>query len=344
MENSLGYEKGLVSVIVPTYNGQNTILKCIESILCQTYENLEIIIIDDGSTDDTALICRNILKKDNRIKFIFKENSGVSDSRNRGISLSRGEFIQFVDCDDYIDKNMIEVLMNSITKFEADVVVCGYRRVGGTSVELKPCISKVYNSILELEPDFNKILNLHLFNSPVNKLYRKKCIKSLFPENVSLGEDLIFNLNYFARCKKMVFIDQCLYNYLVYQSNSLNVRFNSDTFKNIVIVYDELKKFCATYFVDPKCTQIADKEFATMFYYLMKKVSICPNFSKKEKINYIKSYCSSKYVKTIDFNICIPDKQVKFIWTLSKINASFLIYGFFRGKQKLKIRSIKNEN
>ena len=100
------YVDGLLSIIVPAYNCEKSIEKCIDSILKQTYNDIEIIIVNDGSTDRTDDICREMAKQENRIKYIFKENGGVSSARNIGLDFANGEFIQFVDSDDYLEKHI----------------------------------------------------------------------------------------------------------------------------------------------------------------------------------------------------------------------------------------------
>ena len=115
-----------ISVIVPVYNVEKYLDKCVESIVNQTYKNLEIILVDDGSTDSCPEICDEWAKKDNRIKVIHKPNGGLSSARNAGMDSMTGSYIQFVDSDDYIKSNMIEVMYGNIIKGDYDVCVCNY--------------------------------------------------------------------------------------------------------------------------------------------------------------------------------------------------------------------------
>ncbi len=115
-----------ISIVVPIYNAEKYLDRCIQSILNQSYKDLEIILIDDGSTDSSNKICNNYQKRDNRIKFISQKNEGVSAARNRGISEATGEFIGFVDSDDYIQPNMYETLYGLINKYNCDISICGY--------------------------------------------------------------------------------------------------------------------------------------------------------------------------------------------------------------------------
>ena len=123
-------EKSLqkVSIIVPVYNGAKKLPRCLDSILGQTYENIEVILINDGSQDDSEKICREFAKKDSRIRVISKENEGVSATRNRGIEEAAGTYIQFTDCDDYLEKDYIENMVHAMELQDADLVIAGYTR------------------------------------------------------------------------------------------------------------------------------------------------------------------------------------------------------------------------
>ena len=106
--------KKLISVVLPIYNVENYIEKCMESVLNQTYKNIEIILVDDGSPDNCPIICDQYVKEDNRVKVVHKENGGLSDARNAGIKVANGDYITFIDSDDYVDKDYVEFLYNTI--------------------------------------------------------------------------------------------------------------------------------------------------------------------------------------------------------------------------------------
>lgn len=126
----------LISIIVPIYKVENYLIRCIESIVCQTYENIEIILVDDGSPDKCPMICDEWAKKDERIKVIHKKNGGLSDARNAGITIAQGEFLLFVDSDDCIEKDLCESCMN-VMDADVDIVAFNYRRVYDTYSENK---------------------------------------------------------------------------------------------------------------------------------------------------------------------------------------------------------------
>lgn len=237
-------ENGKVSVIIPIYNGEKYISDCIESIRNQTYNNIEILLINDGSTDSTQQICENYEKEDNRIKLYNNKNSGVSYSRNFGINKATGEYILFVDCDDFIENNMIEVIVNKIHEF--DYVAVNYKKYYSEekivrNVKVTDC---EYNKQSFLG-DFWNLYNCNIINSPCNKIFKTSVIKEnniKFRVEYNLGEDLIFNLEYIQFCEKFCVMNQYLYNYR-YKLNSLTTTFRKDKIYVQIELNNKIKKF-----------------------------------------------------------------------------------------------------
>ncbi len=239
----------LVSVIIPVYNAENSLDKCIRSILVQTYTNIEIIIINDGSTDTSGRICDQYAKSDDRITVIHQKNSGVSVSRNRGLGVSKGYYIQFIDADDYIENNMVEKLVCAIQN-DADLVISGYRYIYKKAkavniVERNPRTGMYDRN--EFLLDFGKLYSGGFTNSVCNKMYISRIIKKeniSFPEEVSMGEDLIFNLGYFGHCTKVTIIDNLLYNYVKNGNpHSLTAKYKENLFENQKMLYLKVKSF-----------------------------------------------------------------------------------------------------
>ena len=123
--------KDLISVIIPVYKTEKYLVRCLESVINQTYKNVEIILVDDGSPDKSPELCDNLAKKYQSIKVIHKENGGLSSSRNAGLDIASGDYISFIDSDDYIDQYMLERLYHAITKHDADVAMLRYKEVSG---------------------------------------------------------------------------------------------------------------------------------------------------------------------------------------------------------------------
>lgn len=205
--------KRTVSVIVPLYNAEKTLVRCVQSILRQTYRHLEVILVNDGSSDRSGTICENLALTDERIKVYHQQNAGPASARNVGIKRARGEYIQFVDADDVISAKMVETLLKTE---KADLVICGYQR--GNEQVLPPLIGNF--SIANFLVHFGSFYKQTLLSSPCNKLYRSAVLQTeeiLFPENVRYGEDLRFNLAYLQHAKSITVVNDVLY---IYQESS----------------------------------------------------------------------------------------------------------------------------
>lgn len=223
----------LISVIIPVYNAGKYFNHCIESIVNQTYKNLEIIIVDDGSTDETPKSCEEWAKKDKRIKVIHKENGGASSARNVGIDNAVGEYIGFVDADDYIDLDMYEAMISQIIEHNADAARCGIIRESddGTTenwgtgnydvrvLEGKQVLADVGEAV--------GIVPVHVGN----KLFKTKCIGDIrFDTSYKFAEDTLFNFMVAKNIKKMVYNDVNRYHYMFNESSITNNGINENNF------------------------------------------------------------------------------------------------------------------
>ena len=167
----------LISIIVPIYRVEKYLNRCIDSILSQSYRNLEIILVDDGSPDNCSIICEEYAKKDKRIKVIHKKNGGLSEARNYGIEASTGDYIMFVDSDDYISKDMCKTLLINALENNADIVVCNFKEVYTDKVEKinKQCIKGNLEVISNIEVLYKYLLKTTIDMVVVwNKLYKRK--------------------------------------------------------------------------------------------------------------------------------------------------------------------------
>jgi len=217
----------MISVIVPIYNVEKYLSKCIESIINQTYKDLEIILVNDGSLDNCPRICDEYAKKDNRIKVIHKENGGVSTARNIGLDKALGDYIFFVDSDDYLDLRMIEVLYNNMKKYKADISMCNYIRVDNYDVKVSNNEEQIeiYSNIQALNRLYKDTYTFHedyaLFIAPWNKLYKKELFDNLRYPIGKIYEDGATIYKVLYKSNKIVHTNQILYYY--YQSpNSIS--------------------------------------------------------------------------------------------------------------------------
>ncbi|EOS48867.1 hypothetical protein C809_01978 [Lachnospiraceae bacterium MD335] len=202
-----------ISVIVPIYNVERLLCRCIESIRKQTYKNLEIILVDDGSPDNSGDICEDYADKDRRIKVIHKCNGGLSDARNIGIEFASGEYICFVDSDDWLDLDMLELLHKVCVDRKADIVECSYRNVYADYIQEETCCTA---EIIEADSIFalEGMLDWKYFK-PVawNKLYKKSVLGDIRYPLGKIHEDEFTTYKYFYNANKLVYVDVSKYNY-----------------------------------------------------------------------------------------------------------------------------------
>lgn len=203
----------LISIIIPVYKVEKYLEKCIESVLKQTYTNLQIILVDDGSPDNCGKICDEYAKKDSRIEVIHKANGGLSDARNVGISKAKGRYIGFVDSDDYIKEDMYEILLNLIKKYDADVSICNLYDV----IDGNECIRNKENGIREYSRiDILKeiLLDKNIQSYAWNKLYKKELFDEIKYPIGKKYEDIGTTFYLFEKCNKIVVTSEPEYYYL----------------------------------------------------------------------------------------------------------------------------------
>ncbi len=212
------YESELISVIVPVYNVEQYLEKCISSIIDQTYRNLEIILVDDGSTDQSGALCDEFAQKDGRIRVIHKENGGVADARNVGIEACNGEYVSFVDSDDYIHPEMLAKLYDSLKQFGADVSICQYFLVdenGGITYGVSFHDFVPYG-VITGDQALQKLLynKSGYFVVVWNRLVKKKLFSQVrFPLDRAYEDEYVAH-RLFGQCEKVICIQDALYYYL----------------------------------------------------------------------------------------------------------------------------------
>lgn len=206
----------LISIIVPVYKVEKYLEKCIDSIVRQNYSNIEVILVDDGSPDNCGEICESWMKKDNRIRVFHKKNGGLSDARNCGIEHSKGEYITFVDSDDYISEDYIMKLYYFLVENNADISVCNtdivFEDSNANEVKDANIMIKRYDPDSAFE---NMLYEIDLTNSAWGKLYKRKLWNGIrFPVN-KLYEDMFVTYKLFYKAKNIIYVSEKLYHYLV---------------------------------------------------------------------------------------------------------------------------------
>ena len=249
----------LISVIVPIYNVEKYLCKCIESIINQTYKNLQIILVDDGSTDNSKKICDEYAKLDSRIKVIHKSNGGLISARKAGLKIAEGEFISNIDGDDWIESNMYEEMLKNILDTDADFVNSGVIYVYVENDKVNEIYDCNFDTCVIENPKMNvdiwkgffyhydkMILNSYLWS----KLFKRKifieCYENL-SDSANYGEDRITLTEIILKCKKISFLKKCFYHYVFKREGSFTSKRNSKIIFWSVKMYEEIFKLLNKY-------------------------------------------------------------------------------------------------
>lgn len=212
----------LVSVIVAVYNIEEYLSRCVDSILAQTYRNLEIILVDDGSKDQSGSICDSYAEKDRRIKVIHKKNGGLSDARNAGMNAATGEYIGFVDGDDWIEPDMYRAMYFACEKEKAQAAVCRYKQITKSGIidgSAGNSVSLSRDEALEIYVCGDE--RYLIYNSVWSKLFARDLVEGMrFPVGKN-SEDIMFTTRAFCRMERLVYLDEAYYNYVLDREGSI---------------------------------------------------------------------------------------------------------------------------
>lgn len=305
-----------ISVIVPIYKVEQYLNRCVDSIINQTYTNLEIILVDDGSPDNCPKICDEYAKIDDRIKVVHKENGGLSDARNAGLDIATGDYIGFVDSDDWIHKDMYKILYENIIKSKSDIAECSIKKI------------EVYKEDFNLEKDFKvniyskeksmeALINEDIVKQTVwNKLYKRKIIDNIIFEKGKFHEDEFWTYRIIDKCNFLVHIDLEMYYYFQRQDSIMGQEYSIrrlDALEGRYNRYLYIKQKYPFLLYNAKLNL-----FYLCIYYLQQALKSI------DKVQYEQSYeVIKKYIRNIDFNMKDYKKMKfrEFIWIfISKIS------------------------
>lgn len=268
-----------VSVIVPVYNAEKYIDECIQSVLNQSYSNVELILINDGSKDQSGTICEAYASKCENVIYKYQENSGVSAARNAGLDLAAGEYVAFVDSDDKIKKEMISLLVEAIESADADLSICGFEVLRSNGVELR----EIDNAVVSGQNEIAEYFAMHFLEGVASsvwaKLYKRELVSHRFDTSITMGEDLLFNLECIKKLEKVLAISPALYTY-----NKQNVFSLVNNYK--VLYYEQELVVCSKWIewlnsfgtVDD-----ANVQYRILQSFLRDLYSICLSTPKKER-------------------------------------------------------------
>lgn len=324
----------LISVVVPCYNVEKYLEKCVESIINQTYQNLEIILVDDGAKDGTPDLCDKLALTDSRIKVLHKVNGGLSDARNAGIAVANGRYITFFDSDDWIEPDTIKIAYDKMSADNLDLVVWGYTAdfVDDNENVLSNRNCAV-NGVCEIDGN-NAVLiqkdTLGISGYAWNKLYKTDIIKNnnlLFEKGISLVEDILFNSLYFCKSKKIAFIDYIGNHYIQRGRVTLGTKRYENMFELKLMGCTARENILKHFGVDNKTI----KKIMSSFYYGALKggvttVATTPDVEHKDIIKKMKDFLDTKDARdTAEKAMKVPFKQrVLVVLTRLKI-ASVLV-------------------
>lgn len=220
--------KTAVSVIIPVYNAGMHLESCLQSVIDQTCREIEIIIVNDGSSDNSDTIIKEFCARDKRIQYIYQQNSGVSAARNKGLEIAKGDWISFVDADDWLESGMLKTLYGLGDSNEAGMAICNVDLVkkGRPKSPRLKSENELFDFKGKPERAVEKMMNFEYDYANWNKLYRKKIIsdyKLRFDENISIGEDLLFNLHYLHFIDRIAYVGVPLYNYRIHELSTMSL-------------------------------------------------------------------------------------------------------------------------
>lgn len=305
-------EEKKISIIVPIYNVQNSLERSVNCLLSQTYKNLEIILVDDGSTDYSGKVCDRIAEKDKRVKVIHKKNGGVSQARNTGLAAATGEYVQFADSDDTLSPDFCRIMKEALESSGKSMVMCGYRVVHVALGFSTDCVCPGVTVDLKEEGAseiFFQTMKTQLLYAPWNKLFIREKIRKDFREDISLAEDAIFAVNYLEENPGFTIIEDVLYDYYVDIIGTLSRTYSPDRIRNIRESTKEIYDFCNRMFpngYDKTCV------FNSFIDNVNATIDLC--------LRSVKTPFSERYheIKTL-----VHDPQIKYAAKKCRLNGGF---------------------
>ena len=298
MAENLIYEP-LVSVIIPAYNSEETIERAVWSVLDQDYENLEVVVVDDGSTDETSDIVREMMGEDERVRLLRKPNGGVSAARNDGIRAAFGEWFVTLDADDYVDQGMLRRLVETAEETGADTVLCGFRMVYDNGRKKAFRVEEDYTDDKEefIDAMFVELYDRHLISTHSNQLYSMKIVRQnriLYNERLSVNEDIDFVLRYLRYCETISVIRGVYLNYVQQEmGKSLNTTFQQYGISSSLLVLRD----CDALFSDLDLSDhVYDEMNNRMLMHICSFVGLMyyrSGYSDEDKIKQLKKLCDN---------------------------------------------------
>lgn len=336
-----------VSIILPVFNCEQYISKCLECIINQSYENIEIIVVDDGSTDESARILDEFKREDNRIVCFYQENSGPSEARNKGIANATGEYLVFVDSDDTVEKDYVKCLLTKLINANADLVCCGYKDISeygvinhtDFNVDGMTSISSLIEMVCR---GTGGVLWGKIFKKEIIIKYNLEMDKNIF-----MSEDLVFVLEYVSHCNSFAAINEYLYNYNRLNQGSISSKISLNYLQNYINVWKRLEKLFNSVNLNEYTTnEIITKRVQNTVIYLIEQQSVSLKVMgiKNTALN-IKQILSTEYVKKYLPEFYTSNLLYKplLFFIKNKFIKNGIFYGIFLNKLRLVKKNLKKE-
>lgn len=304
-----------ISIIIPVYQVEKYIKLCLDSILSQTYSNLEIILIDDGSRDMSGKICDEYAVKDSRIKVIHQDNAGVSVARNKGLDICTGDYITFVDSDDFLEPFMYEKMMEKVTEYNCDVVMCDCVKDDGVmQIPYTHDIRAGFYDYDQLKEEYYPhLLMMENVEYPATIsncliLFRREVASSIrYIEGVRYSEDLLFGAQLLYNAKSFYYMKGEFYYHYWMNSDSASHTFKEDKWEDYKVLYEKSSRL----FRQNK--QILNQSYLMLLFFLYNyagDILECKNYNEKQKYIYLKNILNDKYVIELFNNIRIYELRI----------------------------------
>lgn len=291
----------LVSIITPLYNRKHLISRCVKSVCNQTYKNLEIIVVDDGSTDNPDDVLSE-LARDSRVRILRQSNSGVSAARNLGIETAKGEYIMFLDSDDAMLPPAVEWCVREAEASHADCVTYAHCHCG--TEQEPPIATEVHSILLTEEESIKNAFQTNRLFAMWNKLYRRQLLGDLrLLTDVSWGEDFIFSLSYLQKCNSVAVLDAVLVNITTDSPNSLNKRYRPQMFADCTAQYKAIQDYLQSH-PSPEITRMFQTYMWWCLMACVRKLCLLAPLSYRDKVRELKSWANSELFQSLPTEYC----------------------------------------
>ncbi len=317
----------MISIVVPVYKSERTLHRCVDSLLRQTFRDIEVLLVVDGSPDRSSEICEEYAQADKRVRVLYRHNEGVSQARNRGVENARGEDILFVDSDDYIEANTCARMLAMREETGADLVIAGFHHwYLGRDVRKRPREERLYTKE-EFRGVFLDLYEDGFLNMPWNKLYRRELIREGFPHDLNLGEDLLFNLSYIRECGKIYVTQELFCNYIQEEKkDTLSTRRRPDKLEIAARLCERTKAFYREMAGEDADVSRIHGKFVREFLDEVEGLAFDESLSKMERLELIRQYARDPYMQKVNRNIRMKGLDYRMINRAFSKGAVFWVY------------------